>query len=56
MSGGGGGGGGGKGKADMFLVELRNGETVLVDGGSISSPVAKVCTCVVRKLVVELLM
>lgn len=44
MSGGGGGGeGGGRAKADMFLVELRNRETVLVDGGNISSPVAKVC-------------
>lgn len=44
-----GGGGGGNGerakekKADVFLVELRNGETVLVEADSISCPVAKVC-------------
>eukprot|EP00903_Cladosiphon_okamuranus_P011757 g11052.t1 len=37
------GGGNGDGtKADVFLVELRNGETVLVEAGSISCPVAKV--------------
>ena len=37
------GGGAGSGGADVFLVELAaGGATVLVDGESISSPVAKV--------------
>lgn len=38
----GGGEGEGTTKADVFLVELRNGGTVLVEADSISCPVAKV--------------
>lgn len=34
-------------KPDVFLVELRNGEAVLVEADSISCPVAKVCVCCV---------
>ncbi|CAM9310206.1 unnamed protein product, partial [Ectocarpus fasciculatus] len=51
--GGGGGGGGGVNKADVFLVQMgfsADGEMALVEGDSISCPVAKVMPLVERVL------